>query len=112
MNETATKKGERLPLIGAVLAGGLASACCIGPLAVALLGFGSVSAFITMEPYRPAFAAVTLVLLGWAGWRHWHGRRQCAVNGCPPKKPALLWILGGLSLLLLLSPSLIPWFFA
>ena len=112
MNEIATKKGARLPLIGAVLASGLASACCIGPLMVVLLGFGSASAFIAMEPYRPVFAAVTLVLLGWAGWHHRQGKKQCAANGCPPKKPVLLWILGGLSLFLLLSPSLISYFLA
>jgi len=108
MNEFAESKNERLPMFGAVLAGGLASACCIGPLAVVLLGFGSASAFIAMEPYRPVFAAITLTLLAWAGWRHWQGRKQCAAKGCPPKKPTLLWILGGLSLFLLLSPSLIP----
>jgi len=110
MNDIATKKSERMPLIGAVLAGGLASACCIGPLIVVLLGLGSASAFIAMEPWRPVFAAVTLILLGWAGWRYWQGKKQCAANGCPPSKPVMLWILGGLSLFLLLSPSLLPYF--
>ncbi len=52
MNNTVVKK-QHTPLIGAIIAGTLASACCIGPLIVVLLGLGSASAFIAMEPYRP-----------------------------------------------------------
>ncbi|GAV20661.1 mercuric ion transport protein [Mariprofundus micogutta] len=100
-------KRENFSLFGAVVAGGLASACCIGPLIVVLLGLGSASAFIAMEPYRPIFAAITLALIGWAGWRHWQGRKVCMANGCPPKKPILLIMLGGFSVLLLISPSLL-----
>ncbi len=108
MNNTATKK-ENTPLIGAMIAGFLASACCIGPLIVVLLGLGSASAFIAMEPYRPIFAAITLALIGWAGWRHWQGRKKCISEGCSPKKPVLLWVLSGFAVLLLISPSLLPY---
>jgi mercuric ion transport protein len=100
---------EKTPLIGALIAGGLASACCLGPLVVVLLGLGSASAFIAMEPYRPVFAAITLALLAWAGWRHWQDGKQCAATGCPPKKPVLLWVLGGFAILLLISPALLPY---
>jgi len=98
------------PIIGAIIAGGLASACCIGPLIVVMLGLGSASAFIAMEPYRPLFGAITFCLLGWAGWRHWQGRKICLAKGCPPKKPVLLWMLGAMAILLLISPSLLPMF--
>jgi len=101
---------ENTPLIGAVIAGFLASACCIGPLIVVLLGLGSASAFIALEPYRPLFAALTLALLAWAGWKHWQGKKQCAANGCQPEKPVTLFVLGGLSVLLFVSPSLLPYF--
>ncbi len=97
------------PLIGAVITGGLASACCIGPLVVVALGLGSASAFIAMEPYRPIFAAITLALIAWAGWQHWQGRKVCLANGCPPRKPILLWVLSGIAILLLISPSLLPY---
>ncbi|MDX8406374.1 MAG: mercuric transporter MerT family protein [Mariprofundus sp.] len=108
MNNAEAKKGNT-PLVGAIIAGGLASACCIGPLVVVMLGLGSASAFIAMEPYRPVFAVITLALLAWAGWRHWQGRKVCIANGCPPKKPVLLWVPGGFSILLLISPSLLPY---
>lgn len=108
MNKAETKK-ENTPLIAAIIAGGLASACCIGPLIVVFLGLGSASAFIAMEPYRPIFAVITLALLGWAVWQHWQGRKVCIAQGCPPKKPVLLWMLGGLAIFLLISPSLLPY---
>lgn len=109
MTDMTPKRTERLPLIGAVLAGGLASACCLGPLIVVLLGLGSASAFVAMEPFRPLFAAITVALLGWAGWRHRQGKKQCTASGCPPKKPVMLWLLGGMAMLLLISPSLLPY---
>ncbi|MDQ6987532.1 MAG: mercuric transporter MerT family protein [Mariprofundaceae bacterium] len=109
MKNIQTKKENR-PLIGAIVAGGLASACCIGPLIVVMLGLGSASAFIAMEPYRPIFAVLTIALIVWAGRRHWQGRKICIANGCPPKKPVLLWGLGGFAVLLLISPSLLPYF--
>jgi len=107
LNRTVGK--ETRAAVGAVLAGGLASACCIGPLIVVMLGLGSASAFIALEPYRPVFAAIALSLIGWAGWQHWQGRQVCIAQGCPPKRPVLLYLLGGLAVLLLISPSLLPY---
>ncbi|MDX8403479.1 MAG: mercuric transporter MerT family protein [Mariprofundaceae bacterium] len=107
MNDAPSTTGGRLSLFGAVLAGGLASACCLGPLIVVLLGLGSASAFIAMEPYRPIFAIITFALIAWAVWSHWQGKKQCIANDCPPKKPVMLWTLGGLALLMLFSPSII-----
>ena len=109
MKHTETQKEHR-PLIAALIAGGLASACCIGPLVVVLLGLGSASAFIAMEPYRPIFAAITLALIAWAGWKHWQSRKVCLAQGCSPQKPMLLWLLGGMAVLLLIAPSLLPYF--
>ncbi|RMH50622.1 MAG: hypothetical protein D6682_06500 [Zetaproteobacteria bacterium] len=81
---------EHVPLIGAVIAGGLASACCIGPLIVVLLGLGSASAFVALEPYRPLLAVLTFALLAWAGWRHWRGRRLCAARRAAQIRSLLL----------------------
>jgi len=111
MHHDDTKKEHR-PLLAAMLAGGLASACCIGPLLVVFLGLGSASAFIAMEPYRPLFALITLALIGWAGWQHWQGRKACLAQACPPRKPLMLWLLGGVAVLLLISPALLPYLIA
>jgi len=100
---------DNTPIIGAIFTGFLASACCIGPLLVVLLGLGSASMFIAMQPYRPAFAVITLALIGWAGWQHWQGRKACMASGCPPKKATRLWMLSGVAILLLISPSLLPY---
>jgi len=108
LNNVETKK-ESIPLLAAIIAGGLASGCCLGSLIVLLLGLGSASAFVAMEPYRPLFAFITLCLITWAGWQPWQGRKVCIANGCPPKKPVLLWVLSGIALLLLIAPSLLPY---
>jgi len=106
LNNIEIKK-ERTSLIVAIIAGGLASACCIGPLIVVLLGLGSASVFIAMEPYRSVFAMITLALIAWAGWKHWQARKACIANGCRPRKAIAIYIFGGLAILLLISPSLL-----
>jgi len=103
-------KGEKTSIIGAVVAGGLASACCVGPLIVVMLGLGSASLFIKMAPYRPIFAVITLALLAWAGWKRRQGKKQCLASGCAPKKPVMLWMLGVFAVVLLILPELLPYF--
>jgi len=102
-------KGEKTSIIGAVVAGGLASACCVGPLIVVMLGLGSASLFIKMAPYRPIFAVITISLLAWAGWKRRQGKKQCLASGCAPKKPIMLWMLGVFAVVLLILPELLPY---
>jgi len=108
MTKHVTKQ-ERTPLIAAILAGGLASACCLGPLIVVMLGLGSASVFIAMEPYRPMFAVLTFILIGWAGWKHWLVRKSCAADACTTKTSMRFWMFGGVAILLLISPSLLAY---
>ena len=50
--------------LASVLAAGVASACCIGPVALVLLGAGSIGASLSaLEPYRPALLTATALLL-------------------------------------------------
>lgn len=105
----STPKYNKTPLWGAIVAGGLASACCLGPLLFVLMGLGSASIFITLEPYRPLFGTMTLGFLGWAGWKYWRARKQCEAGGCVEKPPISLWILGCIAVILLISPSLLPY---
>ncbi|MBA3270373.1 MAG: mercury transporter MerT [Acidobacteria bacterium] len=51
--------------LASVLAAGVASACCIGPVAVVLLGAGTFAAALSaLEPYRPFLLSATALLLG------------------------------------------------
>lgn len=54
-----------LPLIGSLLAGIAASACCVGPLILLLLGFGGawIGNLTALEPYRPIFIGMASVAL-------------------------------------------------
>ena len=69
--------------VAAMLAAGLASACCIGPVAFVLLGIGTFGASLSLlEPYRPALLGVTAVLL--AGAFRVAYRPQADCDACSP----------------------------
>lgn len=69
-------------LIGSILAGIAASTCCLGPLILLTLGIsgswiGNLSA---MEPFRPYFIGLTLILLGLAFRKLYLVPQSCAVD--------------------------------
>ena len=67
--------------LAAVLTAGVASACCIGPVAFVLLGAGAFGASLSaLEPYRPALLGLTAVLLGGAFFVAY--RPMSACNTC------------------------------
>ncbi|MDX8378337.1 MAG: mercuric transporter MerT family protein [Mariprofundales bacterium] len=101
---------HKTPLLGAVIAGGLASACCLGPLLVMILGMGSASFFTALIPYRPIFAMLTIALIAWAVWQQKQQKKHCTAKNCRPQHPAWLWLFGSIALLLLVSPILLPYF--
>jgi mercuric ion transport protein len=53
------------PLAGGIVAGVTASACCVGPLVLLLLGFGGawIGNLTALEPYRPVFIGVASIAL-------------------------------------------------
>ncbi len=57
-------KKTNLASFGGILTAILASLCCIGPLIVATVGFGSIAAFTLFESYRPYFIAISVLLIG------------------------------------------------
>ncbi len=103
-----------------VLSALVASACCVGPLVLALLGIGSAGLLIKLEPYRPYFIAVTFVLLGTGFYLTYREPKATASSDadgpeCPcPAPPAghaskvLLWIATVLVGVLLAFPYLAP----
>ena len=81
---------------GALLAAGLAAACCVGPTLfvlaeVAGAGLGSLGA---LEPYRPLFLLAGLACWGFAYQRQHHAQCEAEACGTPTTRRmtrALLW---------------------
>lgn len=54
---------DRSLFVGSLVAGLLASACCIGPLVLGVLGLSSLGLGAALAPFRPWFLGLTAVLL-------------------------------------------------
>ena len=59
-------KAQSATVLGSVISGVLASACCIGPLVFALLGISGAAVAHRFEPFRPYLLMLTYGLLGGA----------------------------------------------
>ncbi len=99
-----------------------ASACCVGPLVLALLGLGGAATLMKLSPLRPLLVPVTVVLLG-AGLLLAYRRPRAVAEtqetasepGCRcalPRTRAVgrvtLWVLAAVVLVLLISPYAVP----
>lgn len=69
----------RLFTAGALASALLASICCIGPVALAVLGLGGGALLLRVEPYRPFLLAATAMFLGGAFYLTY---RRSAVEDC------------------------------
>ena len=98
--------------LGSVGAAMAASACCIGPVVFSLLGAGALSAASTrLEPSRPWFIGMTVVLLGgafYAAYRPVPSDASCADGTCTPASrrtaKILVWIAAILAAVLVSVP--------
>ncbi|ORJ60583.1 mercuric transporter MerT family protein [Geothermobacter hydrogeniphilus] len=107
------KKLAGLGLVGAVISGFLASACCIGPLLMVLLGVGSAGALTALEPWRPVMMVLTFLFLG-LGFYATYRRPQtanCSETACcgPGRKrlqKLMLWLAALFSLAMLFFPQI------
>lgn len=106
---TASKAGlpgspsRKLPaatMAGAVISASLASACCIGPLVLALVGLGGAGLLIKLEPYRPHFTVATLLALGAGFWFTYRKPKLVEGDDCGCEHPksnrlgkVLLWVV-------------------
>jgi len=100
-------------LAGSVLSGILASACCIGPLVLTLLGVSGAAVGQRFEPLRPYLLVSTYGLLAAAFYLSYRPVRpacapgeQCAAPGGGRLGRLMLWI-GTLSVLL---ATAFPWY--
>ena len=75
-------KARDMTLVGSVIGGILASACCIGPLVFALLGISGAAFAQRFEPLRPYLLVVTYALLGGALYITYRpGQPACGPGG-------------------------------
>lgn len=99
---------------GGVLGAFLASACCIGPLALLTLGISGawIGSLTALEPYKPIFAVIALGFIA-AGFRQVYFRKPmvcepgsyCARPSSARITKAALWA----SLVLVLAALTINW---
>jgi mercuric ion transport protein len=109
----------KMALAGGVLAGIGASACCVGPLLFLSLGVGGawIGHLTALEPYRPGFIVLTVLLLGLAFRKLYLVPRSCAqkddcvANRTRHVQRIFFWILAPVSLGLVASPWILPFFY-
>jgi mercuric ion transport protein len=95
-----SRKLSAATMVGAVISAFLASACCIGPLLLALVGLGGAGLLIKLEPYRPYFTVVTLAALGAGFWFTYRKPKVVEGDDCGCEHPksnrigkVLLWVV-------------------
>ncbi len=82
---------NKLSSTGAVVSAIVASLCCIGPVAVALIGVGSIGAFAVFEAYRPYLIGLTAMLLGLAFYLSYRKREVLCEDGTCKLESAGKW---------------------
>ena len=91
--------------LGTVLVALGASLCCILPVAVAVLGFGSAALGATLEPLRPYLMGLTILLLAVAFFQAYKPKQEecapgesCAVPANRQRQRIAVWIIAVLAL--------------
>ena len=104
---------ERAAAAGSVVGGVLASACCIAPVAFALLGVSGAGFAHRFEPLRPYLLALTFSLLGGAFYLTYRPAatscgpgEACAMPGTNRLGKVVLWIATALVVL----TTAFPWY--
>jgi mercuric ion transport protein len=108
---------------GALLAGGvaaiLASACCLGPLVLLILGVSGawIGNLKALEPYRPIFIVIAATALVVAGRTIWRPQAACApgeVCAVPQARrvqKVLFVVVVALVLIAIAFPFVAAWFY-
>ena len=119
--ETETRKpaSESAVLAASGIAAILASACCLVPLALVLMGFGGawLATFKVLEPFRPVFIGVAVVALFFAYRRIFRPAAACQpgeVCALPSGRrtyKAMFWVVAGLVGVALTFPYVAPLFY-
>ncbi len=107
-----------MKLAVAAIGGALgASACCIGPVVLSLLGAGALgAAAVQLEPYRPWFISLTVLLVGAAFYGAYRPNQAetCEDEACTPRSrrtaKVLAWIVAASAAIVIAFPYYIGWF--
>ena len=104
---------ERSALAGSLIAGFLASICCIGPLVLGGVGLGSLGFAAALAPLRPWFLGLTTVLIGVGFFLAYRPQRpeacapgeRCAEPSGRRNQRIALWLVTALAVTLATYPS-------
>ena len=113
-----TESTSKVTLIGGLLAGIGASACCVGPFLLMSLGIsgswiGNLSA---MDTYRPYLIGLTLVFMGLAFRKlylvpqHCEVDTPCASPNYVKKQRIIFWVISVFVLSMITFPYYAPYF--
>lgn len=111
------EKSSQLSILGGLAAAIGASACCAGPLVLLLLGISGswISHLTLLDPYRPIFIFVVVILFGFAGWKIHQPSEDCAndeVCAIPKvraRRKTVFWFTALLAFLFVTSNYWIMW---
>lgn len=104
-------RAQGATLAGSIVSGILASACCLGPLVLSLLGVSGAASAQRFEPFRPFLLVLTYGLLGGAFYLTYRpGQADCAPGAaCEMPRASrvgkvMLWVATVIVLLATLFP--------
>ncbi len=101
--------------VGTVVAAVGASLCCIVPVAVVLLGVGSAALGAQLEPTRPFFLGLTLVLVGIAFYQVYRPNKDCdpgqscATPEGQRRQRLIVWVAAILAMVVVAFPYYMGW---
>ncbi len=112
------QKTPGLPLIGGLIAGIVASLCCVGPLVLLLLGVSGawIGNLAALEPYRPYFLAVAVGVMVVAYPRIYpkhacEDGKICATTPVRRSYKIGFWLVSAVILASAVSPYMLVWFY-
>lgn len=106
---------RRVSLVGAIVAAVAASACCLVPAGLALVGVSGVGFAVAMEPYRHVFLGLTAIALSIGFYVTYRTPPVTTAIACDCERPrpraaraarAILWSSAVVAVLLAVYPSL------
>lgn len=103
---------ERMATAGSVVSGVLASACCIGPLVLGLMGISGAAFAQRFEPFRPYLLVVTYALLGSAFYLTYRPQAACGPGqACEmPRTNRVGIIMLWIAAIVVILATAFPWY--